>query len=40
MLVIDEADEMLNEGFKEQIYKIFVTMPQNIQVRLKYFVLF
>lgn len=23
MLVIDEADEMLNKGFKEQIYDIY-----------------
>ncbi|CAF4111048.1 unnamed protein product, partial [Adineta steineri] len=31
MLVLDEADEMLQEGFKEQIYNIFVMMPQDIQ---------
>jgi superfamily II DNA/RNA helicase len=29
---MDEADEMLNEGFKEQIYNIFIRMPENIQV--------
>lgn len=29
---MDEADEMLNEGFKEQIYQIFLTMPEHIQV--------
>ncbi|CAF4035879.1 unnamed protein product [Rotaria sp. Silwood2] len=32
MLVLDEADEMLKEGFKEQIYNIFMLMPENIQV--------
>ena len=32
MLVLDEADEMLSRGFKEQIYEVFTTMPQNIQV--------
>jgi translation initiation factor 4A len=32
MLVLDEADEMLKEGFKEQIYKIFTMMPEDIQV--------
>ena len=32
MLVLDEADEMLCEGFKEQIYNIFVLMPENVQV--------
>jgi superfamily II DNA/RNA helicase len=37
---MDEADEMLSEGFKEQIYNIFVTMPEKIQVRLICFVLF
>lgn len=31
ILVLDEADEMLNEGFKEQIYQVFVRMPENIQ---------
>ncbi|RHX98005.1 hypothetical protein DYB25_000740 [Aphanomyces astaci] len=29
MLVIDEADEMLSKGFKEQIYDIYRYMPQN-----------
>ena len=32
MFVLDEADEMLSRGFKEQIYNVFTTMPQNIQV--------
>ncbi|CAF1217073.1 unnamed protein product [Rotaria magnacalcarata] len=31
MLVLDEADEMLKEGFKDQIYNIFMKMPSNIQ---------
>ena len=31
MLVIDEADEMLNRGFKDQIYDIFKTLPPNVQ---------
>jgi len=30
--VLDEADEMLSRGFKDQIYDIFKTMPPNIQV--------
>jgi superfamily II DNA/RNA helicase len=34
LLVIDEADEMLSAGFKEQIYNIFQYMPTNIQVAL------
>ena len=32
MLVIDEADEMLNKGFKEQIYDIYRYLPPSIQV--------
>lgn len=34
MLICDEADEMLSQGFKDQIYKIFQYMPANIQVGL------
>ena len=30
--ILDEADEMLSMGFKDQIYDIFVTLPQTIQV--------
>merc|ERR1712014_125647 len=30
--VLDEADEMLSCGFKDQIYQIFKTLPPNIQV--------
>jgi len=32
ILVIDEADEMLNRGFKEQIYDIYRYLPPTIQV--------
>jgi len=32
MLVIDEADEMLNRGFKEQIYDIYRYLPPSTQV--------
>jgi ATP-dependent RNA helicase len=32
MLVIDEADEMLNQGFKEQIYDIYRYLPPTTQV--------
>lgn len=32
MFVLDEADEMLSRGFKEQIYDIFRRMPATIQV--------
>jgi ATP-dependent RNA helicase len=31
-LVIDEADEMLNQGFKEQIYDIYRYLPPQTQV--------
>jgi len=34
IFVLDEADEMLSMGFKEQILTIFRTMPGNIQVGL------
>ncbi|KAK6745051.1 hypothetical protein RB195_011639 [Necator americanus] len=32
MFVLDEADEMLSRGFKDQIYEVFKTMPQDVQV--------
>eukprot|EP00824_Muranothrix_gubernata_P019362 TRINITY_DN38_c1_g1_i4.p1 TRINITY_DN38_c1_g1~~TRINITY_DN38_c1_g1_i4.p1 ORF type:complete len:405 (+),score=89.80 TRINITY_DN38_c1_g1_i4:24-1238(+) len=32
MLVLDEADEMLNEGFKEQIYDVYRYLPPATQV--------
>ncbi len=34
LLVMDEADEMLSFGFKEQIYNIFQFMPNDVQVGL------
>ena len=34
MFVLDEADEMLSRGFKEQIYDIFKCLPKDIQVAL------
>jgi len=34
LLIMDEADEMLSSGFKEQVYNIFQFMPNNIQVAL------
>ena len=30
--MLDEADEMLSRGFKDQIYDVFRKMPSNIQV--------
>jgi len=32
MFVLDEADEMLSRGFKDQIYDVFRRLPSNIQV--------
>ena len=32
MLVIDEADEMLGRGFKEQMYDIYRYLPPQCQV--------
>ena len=34
MFVLDEADEMLSRGFKDQIYDVFRKLPSTIQVRL------
>ena len=34
ILIIDEADEMLSSGFKEQMYKIFQYTPNEIQIGL------
>tara|TARA_B110000908_G_C10266275_1_gene464269 strand:+ start:6292 stop:7527 length:1236 start_codon:yes stop_codon:yes gene_type:complete len=31
-IILDEADEMLSSGFKEQVYKIFQYMPNEIQI--------
>ena len=33
-LILDEADEMLSRGFKEQMYDIFQYLPQHSQVAL------
>ncbi|KAJ3328123.1 RNA helicase [Blyttiomyces sp. JEL0837] len=32
MLVLDEADEMLSKGFKDQIYDVYRYLPPNTQV--------
>ena len=32
MFVLDEADEMLSRGFKDQIYEIFQKLNTSIQV--------
>jgi len=34
LFVLDEADELLNRGFKEQTQEIFRTLPGNVQVAL------
>jgi translation initiation factor 4A len=34
MFMLDEADEMLSRGFKDQIYDVFKFMPENVQVAL------
>ena len=31
-MILDEADEMLNRGFKEQIYDIYRFLPPSCQV--------
>lgn len=32
LLILDEADEMLNRGFKEQIYDVYRYLPPATQV--------
>lgn len=32
MLILDEADEMLSQGFKEQIYDVYRYLPPGVQV--------
>ncbi|CAF3288899.1 unnamed protein product [Rotaria sp. Silwood2] len=32
MFVLDEADELLSRGFKDQIYDIFMMLPKHVQV--------
>jgi translation initiation factor 4A len=34
LVVLDEADEMLSSGFKEQIYSVFQYLSNNIQIAL------
>ena len=34
LIVLDEADEMLSQGFKDQIYKIFQYMSNEVQISL------
>jgi len=34
MVILDEADEMLSAGFKDQVYNIFTNFNENIQVAL------
>lgn len=34
LLIVDEADEMLDTGFKDQMYKIFSFVNQNVQIGL------
>jgi len=34
IFILDEADEMLSRGFKDQIYDIFTLLPSNAQVGL------
>jgi len=34
LFVLDEADEMLSRGFKDQIYEIFKELPGSVQVAL------
>lgn len=36
MLVLDEADEMLSKGFKEQIYDVYRYLPPETQASLNY----
>lgn len=34
IIILDEADEMLSPGFKEQVYNIFQYLPKDVQVGL------
>lgn len=34
LFVLDEADEMLSRGFKDQIYDVFQYLPEKVQVAL------
>lgn len=33
LFVLDEADEMLSRGFKDQIHDVFKLLPHEVQVR-------
>lgn len=34
MFVLDEADEMLSRGFKDQIHDVFKNLPTEVQVNI------
>jgi translation initiation factor 4A len=34
LIILDEADEMLSSGFKEQVYNIFQTLNEEVQIGL------
>ena len=36
MFVLDEADEMLSEGFKDKIYDIFRSLNNEVQVNIAF----
>lgn len=36
MLILDEADEMLGQGFKEQIYDVYRFLPPDTQASLRF----
>lgn len=44
LLILDEADEMLTRGFKDQIYDVYRHLPPELQVNLallfKFFLFF
>lgn len=35
LFVLDEADEMLSRGFKEQIHDVFKQLPNEVQVKIE-----
>ena len=34
MLILDEADDLLSQGFQDQVHEIFSFLPQHVQVGL------
>jgi len=36
LLVLDEADEMLRQGFKEQVYEVYRFLPPATQVHVQW----